>query len=253
MSTALPPSANSACSSGAGESAEYKFLQQCQMKRKEEWAVQDERGEEQPKKRCNHNLVMVSAEDFMMPEILQPIQTALAQEIDKFRAECEQWDPPNFEEEATDQGKPTFKLRNVYEHLQSIQAPGCHSTSTPAQKKAVYAVIKGLLALFHSDVDSSAFRSSPKEESAVNHLWTTFCSNDMRPVAFENSSPWRRSQELLALAVRQQMAADEMDRSKHIPRYVKYLADLAELCFLECDVSAARPDRHNEAVAEQTA
>ena len=135
MSTALPPSANSACSSGAGESAEYKVLQQCQMKRKEEWAVQDERGEEQPKKRCNHNLVMVSAEDFMMPEILQPIQTALAQEIDKFKVECEQWDPPNFEEEATDQGKPTFKLRNVYEHLQSIQAPGCHSTSTPAQKK----------------------------------------------------------------------------------------------------------------------
>ena len=156
MSTALPPSANSACSSGAGESAEYKVLQQCQMKRKEEWAVQDERGEEQLKKRCNHNLVMVSAEDFMMPEILQPIQTALAQEIDKFRAECEQWDPPNFEEEATDQGKPTFKLRNVYEHLQSIQAPGCHSTSTPAQKKAVYAVIKGLLALFHSDVDKNA-------------------------------------------------------------------------------------------------
>ena len=63
-------------------------------------------------------------------------------------------------------------------------------------------------------------------------------------------NPKYAHQELLALAVRQQMAADKMDRSKHIPRYVKYLADFAELCFLECDVSAARPDRHNEAVAE---
>ena len=223
MSTALPPSANSACSSGAGESAEYKFLQQCQMKRKEEWAVQDERGEEQPKKRCNHNLVMVSAEDFMMPEILQPIQTALAQEIDKFKVECEQWDPPNFEEEATDQGKPTFKLRNVYEHLQSIQAPGCHSTSTPAQKKAVYAVIKGLLALFHSDVDSSAWRSSPKKHSAANDLYFDFCSHEMQTLAYDATSL-----ELLALAVRQQILADRMDRPRHIPRYLKYFADFAD-------------------------
>ena len=74
-----------------------------------------ERGEKQPKKRCNHNLVMV--EDFMMPEVLQSIQKALAQEIDKFKAECEQWDSPNFEEDATEENKPTFRLRNVYERL----------------------------------------------------------------------------------------------------------------------------------------
>jgi len=172
--------------------------------------------------------VTVSAEDFMMPNILQPIQTALVQETDKFRAECEQLDPPNFEEDATDQDKPTFRLRNVYDRLQAIQAPGCLSTSTPAQKKAVYALIKGLLALFHSDVDSSAFRSYPKKDSAVNDLWTAFCSNDMRPAALET-----RNVELLALAVRQQIVADRMDRSKHIPRYVKYLADFAELCFVE--------------------
>ena len=227
MSTALPPSANSACSSGAGESAEYKVLQQCQMKRKEEWAVQDERGEEQPKKRCNHNLVMVSAEDFMMPEILQPIQTALAQEIDKFKVECEQWDPPNFEEEATDQDKPTFKLRNVYEHLQSIQAPGCLSTSTPTQKTAVYAVIKGLLALFHSDVMcTSACRSLPKKHSAANDLDSDFCSHEMRTLASDASSL-----ELLALALRQQILADRIDRPRHVPRYLKYFADFAERAF----------------------
>ena len=242
---APPPSANSAASSGAssggGESA-----RPAGQKR----AGPDERRQKQPEKRHKHHPVTVSAEDFMMPNILQPIQTAIAQEIDNFRTECQQLDHPNSEEDATDQDKPIFRLRSVYDRLQLVQAPGCPSTSTPAQKRAVYVLIKGLLALFHSDVDSSAFRSSPKEESAVNHLWTTFCSNDMRPVAFENSSPWRRSQELLALAVRQQMAADKMDRSKHIPRYVKYLADFAELCFLECDVSAALPDRHNEAVAE---
>ena len=246
---APPPSANSAASSGAssggGESA-----RPAGQKR----AGPDERRQKQPEKRHKHHRVTVSAEDFMMPNILQPIRTALAQEIDNFRAECEDLDPPNFEEDATEHDKPIDKpilrLGNVYARLKSIQAPGCLSTSTPAQKNAVYLLIKGLLALFHSDVDSIALRFSPKDEVAMNHLWTTFCSNDMRPVAFENSWAWQRSQELLASAVRQQIAADRMDRSKHIPRYVKYLADFAELCFLECDVSAARPDRHNEAVAE---
>jgi len=242
---APPPSVNSAASSGAsgggGESA-----RPAGQKR----AGPDERRQKQPEKRHKHHRVTVSAEDFMMPNILQPIRTALAQEIDNFRAECEDLDPPNFEEDATDQVKPTFRLRSVYDRLQLVQAPGYPSTSTPAQKRAGYVLIMGLLALFHSDVDSFAFRFSPKDEVAMNHLWTTFCSADMRPVAFENSWHWQRSQELLASAVRQQIAADRMDRSKHIPRYVKYLADLAELCFLECDVSAARPDRHNEAVAE---
>ena len=190
MSTAPPTSTNSAASSEAGESAEYKFRSSAAwpagynvnfrnsaeqlvdgkgptgsfalsraaqqvgsastsassaeqplssfapyLPNIDKRAVPDERGEEQPKKRRNHNLVMVSAEDFMMPDILLPIQTALAREIDKFKAECQQWDPPNFEEDAPDKDKPTFRLRNVYERLQSIQAPGCLSTSTPAQKK----------------------------------------------------------------------------------------------------------------------
>ena len=166
----------------------------------------------------------VSAEDFMMPDILQPIQTALAQEIDEFNDECQQWDPPNFEEDATDKDKPTFRLRNVYQRLHSIQAPGCLSTSSPAQTKAGYAVIKGLLALFHSDVDSSACRSSPKKHAAANALYVAFCSHEMRPLALDASSV-----ELLALAVRQQIVADRMDRPRHVPRYLKYLADFAEL------------------------
>ena len=218
---APPPSANSAASSGAssggGESA-----RPAGQKR----AGPDERRQKQPEKRHKHHPVTVSAEDFMMPNILQPIQTALAQETDKFRAECEQLDPPNFEEDATEHDKPIDKpilrLGNVYARLKSIQAPGCLSTSTPAQKNAMYLLIKGLLALFHSDVDSSACRSSPKKESAVD-LWRAFCSHDMRPLAFEASSL-----ELLALAVRQQIVADRMDRPRHIPRYLKYFADFAE-------------------------
>ena len=195
----------------------------------EERAVPDERGEEQPKKRCKHNLMTVSAEDFMIPDILQPIQTALAQEIDKFNDECQQWDPPNFEEDATDKDKPTFRLRNVYQRLHSIQAPGCLSTSSPAQTKAVYAVIKGLLALLHSDVDSSACRSSPKKQAAANELYADFCSHEMQTPALDASSL-----ELLALAVRQQIVADRMDRDRHVPRYLKNFADYATLYVDDC-------------------
>ena len=166
----------------------------------------------------------VSAEDFMMPNILQPIQTALAQETDKFRAECEQLDPPNFEEDATDQDKPIFRLRNVYQRLHSVQAPGCLSTSSPTQRKAVYAVIKGLLALFHSDVDSHVFRSGKKKQGEANALYVAFCSHEMPPLALDASFV-----ELLALAVRQQILANRMDRPKHVPRYLKYLADFAKL------------------------
>jgi len=95
-------------------------------------AVPHEGGEKQPKKRCNHNLVKV--DDVMMPEILQPIQRALAQEIDEFETECEEWDPPNIFEDPTEVDKPEF---------------------TPAQTSAVYAVIRGLLAVLHSDVHYS--------------------------------------------------------------------------------------------------
>ena len=95
---------------------------------------------------------------------------------------------------------------------------------TCTTKKAVYAVIKRLLALFHSDIDSSACRSSPKKHSAANDLYFEFCSHEMRTLAFDASSL-----ELLALAVRQQIVADRMDRPMHVPRYLHYLADFAEL------------------------
>ena len=94
-------------------------------------------------------------------------------------------------------------------------------------KKAVYAVIKGLLALFHSDVDSSAWRSSPKQQAAANKLYADFCSHEMQTLALDASSL-----ELLALAVRQQIVADRMDRPRHVPRYLQYWADFAELEYL---------------------
>ena len=88
----------------------------------------------------------------------------------------------------------------------------------------MYVVIKGLLALFHSDVDSSACRSSPKKQAAADALYAAFCSHEMRPLALDASSL-----EILALAVRQQIVADRMDRPRHVPRYLKYLADFAKL------------------------
>ena len=42
------------------------------------------------------------------------------------------------------------------------------------------------------------------------------------------------SLELVALAVRQQIVADRMDRPRHVPRYLKYLADFAKLYVNYC-------------------
>ena len=95
-----------------------------------EQLVSDAGGEMQPNKRCKHDGMMLSSKDFILPEILQPIKAALAEEIDKFEVECEQWDPPTFEEDATEEDEPTFRLRNVYERLRSIRARGCLSTCT---------------------------------------------------------------------------------------------------------------------------
>lgn len=241
-STTPPHSANSGNISKTGDSAEYMFgssVAQASghngtprnsaekpvdgtdaMGNTDKRAAPDVAEEKQPKKTCKHNLVMVSAKDFTMPEILQSIQTALAQEIDKFKVECEHWDPPDFEEDATVVNKPTFKLRNVYDCLLSIQA----RRYAPAQISAVYAVIKGLLALLHSDVDASAWRSTRKKQAAANEVYVDFCSDERRTLALNASTL-----ELLALAVRQEMVADRMDRPKHTTRYLKYLADFVEL------------------------
>ena len=120
----------------------------------------DESGEEEPKKRCKHAQLVVSVEDVIIPKILQPIQTALAQEIDTFKAECEQWGPPKFGDDATENYKPPkFLLRNVYARWCSIRRQGCLSTLTSAQAGPAYAVIKGLLAVLHSDIEIHALLS----------------------------------------------------------------------------------------------
>ena len=70
-----------------------------------EQLVSDAGGEMQPNKRCKHDGMMVSSKDFTVPEIHQPITAALAEEINKFKVECEQWDPPTFGEDATEEDK----------------------------------------------------------------------------------------------------------------------------------------------------
>ena len=130
------------------------------------------------KKRRKHDQLVVSVKDVIVPKILQPIQTALARQVDIFKAECEQWDPPNIGDDATGNYKPPkILLRNVYARWCSIRRQGCLSTLTFAQAGPAYAVIKGLLALLHSDVDSSAYESTLKRQHAANKLYTDFCSH----------------------------------------------------------------------------
>ena len=62
--------------------------------------------EMQPSKRCKYDGMVVSPKDFIVPEILQPINAALAEEIAKLAIESEQWDPPNCGEDATQEDKP---------------------------------------------------------------------------------------------------------------------------------------------------
>ena len=178
--------------------------------------------EMQPSKRCKYDGMMVSSKDFIVPEILQPINAALAEEIAKFAIECEQWDPPNFGEDATQEDKPKFLMREVYKRLRSRRARECFPAYTAAQTGPIYAVIHGLLALLHSDVQYIS--SGAKKQIAANDLYADLCSHRMQEIDLSV-----RNVELLALAVRQQMINNNKDDSRHACRYLKYLADFAEL------------------------
>ena len=187
----------------------------------------DAGGKIQPSKRCKYDGMMVSSKDFIVPEILQPIKAALAEEIDKFEIECEQRDPPNFGEDATQEHKPKFLMGEVYKRLRSRRARECFPAYTAAQTKPIYAVIRGLLALLHNDVQTSVpvLSSSPVQKQIVaNDLYADLCSHRMQEIDLSVSNV-----ELLALAVRQQMINNNKDNSRHAIRYLKYLADFAEL------------------------
>ena len=114
---------------------------------------------------------------FIIPEILQPIKAALAEEIAKFEVECEQWDTPNFGEAATQEDKPKFLMAEVYKRLRSRRVRECLPAYTAAQIRPIYAVIKGLLALLHSDVHASVCRSSQKKQIVANDLYADCCSH----------------------------------------------------------------------------
>ena len=181
--------------------------------------------EMQPSKRCKYDGMMASSKDLIVPEILQPINAALAEEIAKVAIECEQWDPPNFGEDATQEDQPKFLMTKVYERLRSKRARKGLPAYTAAQIKPIYAVLKGLLALLHSDVQSSACRSSQKKQIEANDLYADLCSHRMQEIDLSV-----RNVELLALAVRQQMINNnDKNDSSHASRYLKYLADFAEL------------------------
>ena len=191
-----------------------------------EQLLADAGGEMQPNKRCKHDGMMVFSKDFILPEILQPIKAALAEEIDKFEVECEQRDPPNFGEDATQEDKPKLLMTEVYKRLRSRRVRECLPAYTAAQIRPIYAVIKGLLALLHSDVHCIFLSSSvPLQKQIVaNHLYADLCSHRMREIFLSVSNV-----ELLALAVRQQTINNNKDDSRHAFRYLKYLADFAEL------------------------
>ena len=219
----------SARSSSAEQSAtSFRSAEQPVVNNLAEQLVSDAGGEMQPNKRCKHDGMMVSSKDFILPEILQPIKAALAEEIDKFEIECEQWDPLNFGEDAKQEDKPKFLMREVYERLRSRRARECLPAYTAAQTRPIYAVIKGFLATLTrvSFWSGSVVSSSvPVQKQIVaNDLYADLCSHRMQEIDLSVSNV-----ELLALAVRQQMINNNKDNSRHAIRYLKYLADFAEL------------------------
>ena len=86
-----------------------------------EQLLADAGGEMQPNKRCKHDGMMVSSRDFVIPEILQPITVALSAEIEQFKTDCKQWDPPTFEEDATKEDKTKLLLRHFIARSQTCR------------------------------------------------------------------------------------------------------------------------------------
>ena len=80
--------------------------------------------------------------------------------------------------------------------------------------------------MLHSDVHCIFLSSSvPLQKQIVaNDLYADLCSHRMQEIFLSVSNV-----ELLALAVRQQTINNNKDDSRHAFRYLKYLADFAEL------------------------
>ena len=85
------------------------------------------------------------------------------------------------------------------------------------------------IVVFHDEVGYYAFYSrkstSPKKLAAAKDLYADFCSQEKWTLGTHKV----RSLEHLALAARRQMVDNQMDRLRHLPRYLKCLADFAEL------------------------
>ena len=117
-------------------------------------------------------------------------------------------------------------MTKTYDRLRSKRAREGWPAYTAAQIKPIYAVLKGLLAMLHSDVHCVFLSSSvPLQKQIVaNDLYADLCSYRMQEIFLSESNV-----ELLALAVRQQTINNNKDDSRHAFRYLKYLADFAEL------------------------
>ena len=216
LSSAAQPAPSASTSAGSAEQSLPSSA--LHFSNSAEQPVPDESGDEHPKKKCKHDHVVVCLKNLIIPEILQPIQTVLAHVIDTFKIECEQWDPPCFGDDVTEDDKPKFLLRNVY-------ARWCSNTGQQHPPSQAYAVIKGLLALLHSDVGSVVWKASQNKRYAANKLYRDLFSNQVRTISF-----YVRNCDLLALAMREHMIAGKVD-NRQATIYLKYIADFAETHF----------------------
>ena len=118
-----------------------------------------------------------SSKDHHIPEILQPLLTALNKTVRLYKEEAEAWVPGDVYdlEDTSTLDKPRFLLRNVFDRY----AAASPTHGQPNQKNVVYKVIQGLVALFHSDMLCGPFdriiKSSLKRQEEANSIYKSFC------------------------------------------------------------------------------
>ena len=167
---------------------------------------------------------LVSSKDHHIPEVLQTLLKALNTTVRLYKEEAEAWNPNDVYdlEDTSTRDKPRFLLKHVFERY-AAASPTKHK---PNQINAVYIVIQGLVALFHSDMVCRPFDRtlSRMRQEEANSIYSSFCSGRM---SLTRSTP-KNALDLLAITWWQRKRVNDSD-DQSFQNDQRYLSELGEL------------------------
>jgi hypothetical protein len=166
-----------------------------------------------------------SSKKLHIPEVLRPLLTALNTTVGKYKEEAEVWDPCDVydleDTQAAERDKPRFLLKNVLDRYAAVS----YTHGQPIQIDVIYKVIRGLVALFHSDMVCTPFQRtlSHARQEAANSIYSSFCRGR---ISLTRCTP--SSMDLLATTWWQRKRVNDSD-DQSLQNDQRYLSELGKL------------------------